>query len=283
MIKKIGFRFIFLGFFALIISQLFTLATVEAAKPPVITGTNQCVGLNYHRVRQPTFWNKMVPFVTQNESLKTYSVFSDDFAAQLDTLVAAGAYFATPDELLHFQETNTYPEKCVWISFDDVDETVFNNAFPLLEARQIPFTLFVISGHVGEKNFNNLAMTNWDELRTMRDSGLATFGSHTHDMHYLEDNKAVFLAADKHAEFAADLELSKKTIEHELAIAVTSIAYPFGETDDTVTEIVRGLGFTNASLLSPNTIKADGDAHYQNRYVVSQALFESTILPWLHA
>ncbi|WP_161628737.1 polysaccharide deacetylase family protein [[Clostridium] dakarense] len=226
-------------------------------------------------------WNKIVENTTKSQELTTYNVYEDDFEKQMMQLIDAGAYFATPQDLVRFRDTGNYPDKCVWISFDDVDETVFNVAFPILKEKQIPFTLFVISGQVGNDNFNNLKMANWNELREMRDSGLASFGSHTHDMHYLEDDKAEFLHSDKYDELKKDINLSKKTMEKELGIPINSIAYPFGEASEDIIDIIREEGFTEAYILSPYPIDKDNDPYYQNRYLINKKNFDKGVLPWI--
>lgn len=241
---------------------------------------NTAIALNYHRVRERNIWNRGVELITQSKELTTYSVYKDTFEAQMDKLIEEGAYFATPEELEEFRKKGEYPDKCVWISFDDIDKSVYEVAFPILKERNIPFTLFVISSKVGDPNFNNLEMATWDDLRDMRDSGLATFGSHTHDMHYLEDDKAIFLDKSNYDEFEKDIKLSKKTIKEQLNIDVNSIAYPFGETSDAVTEIARKSGFEYAYILSPFPISANDSKYHQNRYLIHKDNFEKIMNPW---
>ncbi|WP_199534005.1 polysaccharide deacetylase family protein [Romboutsia weinsteinii] len=227
-------------------------------------------------------WNRFVQWATKTPELTTYNVYSDDFEEQMTKLVESGAYFATLNELFEFKNTGKYPDKCVWISFDDVDESVYKNAFPILKEKNIPFTLFVISGQVGSQNFNNLKLASWDNLREMRDSGLVSFASHTYNMHYLQDDKAVFLHEENYDQFKKDIEMSKETMKKELGIDVTTIAYPYGETSDDITKIVKESGFEGAYILSPNPISADNDLYYQNRYLVDNEVFERIILPWVN-
>ncbi|WP_252311419.1 polysaccharide deacetylase family protein [Sinobaca sp. H24] len=120
----------------------------------------------------------------------------------------------------------------MWISFDDADESIVDEALPILEERDIPFTVFVISGQVGEQDFESQPLADWGDLRTLRDSGLATIGSHTHDLHRLaEENqdKAIFLKEENKDMFEEDLARSVEVLESELDIEVTEFAYPFGE------------------------------------------------------
>jgi hypothetical protein len=43
--------------------------------------------------------------------------------------------------------------------------------------------LFVITGQVGARRFHGMEMSTWEQIREMVESGLATVGSHTHNMH----------------------------------------------------------------------------------------------------
>lgn len=231
------------------------------------------IAMSYHYIREETLWNKILEFVTQDKELTTYTVYTEDFETQIDTLIEQGAYFATLEEIEEFQITGNFPEKCVWICFDDGDISVYEKAYPILKERSIPFTMYIIVGQVGNNNFNNLKLCNWDQLREMQESGLVSFGSHTYNMHYLEDDEAVFLDESNYEIFYEDIKKSKEVLEHELGVEVTSIAYPFGNTSDDVTEITKRAGFTNAFILAPHPITKASDAYYQNRYLISTECF----------
>jgi len=97
--------------------------------------------------------------------------------------------------------------------------------------------LFLITGHVGNPDYKGLALSSWDEIKTMASSGLATVGMHTHNLHFLEQNgSAPFLNPDNIDVFAADLNLSMAALEKELGYKPGYFSYPYGfgipETDD---------------------------------------------------
>lgn len=279
--KKIVQFSIITFIFLLILIKVNTLIAKEKNEVYSVPPQNVAIALNYHRIRENNLWNKSIEFLTQAKEFTTYSVYKDTFEKQLDTLIENGAYFATPSELAKFSETGKYPKNCVWISFDDAEKSVYDIAFPILKERNIPFTVFVISSKVGSKDYNNLEMASWDNLREMRDSGLVTFGSHTHNMHYLEDDRAVFLDSNNYREFEKDIKLSKITLEKELNVKINSIAYPFGDTNDDITEITKNSGFEYAYLLSPNPITKDDSPYYQNRYLIDKNNFDKILIPWL--
>lgn len=240
-----------------------------------------CVALSYHYIRDKTPSNIVLETLTKTEELTKYTVYTDEFKKQINQLIEAGSYFATLEEIEMFRKSGNYPDKCVWLCFDDGDESVYKNAFPFLKEKQIPFTMFVIAGQVGNNDFKNLKLASWDELREMKDSGLVSFGSHTYDMHYLQDDQADFLNEDMYDEFYTDIRKSKEVMEKELDIKVTSIAYPFGNTSDKITEMVKELGFTNAFILSPHPLTHDNDSYYQNRYMIDKENFYKVVVPWI--
>lgn len=244
---------------------------------------NICFGLNYHRIRKPTFLNKFIEKMTNDQEFSVYSVYSDEFENQILQLKEAGAYFATLDDVIRFKENGEFPEKCVWISFDDVDKSVYEIAYPILKKYDIPFTLFIIAGQVGSNNFSNLQLSTWDELREMKNSGLASFGSHTFDMHYYENetDAAEFLSPENYKEFAEDIKLSKEIIDKELGIDIKTLAYPFGNASDDIIKIVESSGFTNAYLLNNSYMDHYSDNFAQGRYLIDKITFDNIILPSL--
>lgn len=243
-----------------------------------------CLGLNYHRIKDENVWNKGVEMMTNSDELTTYTVYSDDFEDQLDKMIEENATFVTPDELREYQEQGEFPPNCVWISFDDADESIVDEALPILEERDIPFTVFVISGQVGEYDFESQPIADWGDLRTLRDSGLATIGSHTHDLHRLaEENqdKAIFLKEENKDMFAEDLAKSVDALESELDMEVTEFAYPFGEGSEALADISREQGMEGTHILAPRAIMPDEDPHWTNRILLSTPFFEENIVPFL--
>lgn len=240
-----------------------------------------CLGLNYHRVLDDTLFVKTARSVTQSKELVQYSVLESEFKAQLAALKKAGAAFLSEDQLLEAKATGSFPDRCVWISFDDIDRSIFENAFPILQEKHVPFTLFVIAGHVGEKDFSNLDMASWDDLRKMKDSGLANFGSHTYDMHRFEDETPVFLLPGQADKFKQDLQKSIDTIESELDVTVRSFAYPYGNTNELVTGLVKEQGLEAGYILAPQTIRPNDDNFLTNRIIVNQTTFDDVVLPYI--
>ncbi|MDN3018816.1 polysaccharide deacetylase family protein [Paenibacillus sp. BSR1-1] len=239
-----------------------------------------CLGLTYHRVRKHNFFNKTVEFLTGTDELTVYNVYEDVFKKQIKILKKQKAVFLNPDEIRKAQETGKFPEKCVWVSFDDIDISMYENAFPILKENDIPFTLFVIAGHVG-RDFDNLQLTSWDQLQEMVNSGLATVGSHTFDMHKLVGEKPIFFVESNLHAFENDLLLSKKTIEKNLGVQVEDFAYPYGNGKDELAAVIQRSGFKSASILAPRSITLNNDAYWMNRILVNDEVFKKIVTKWI--
>lgn len=248
-----------------------------------IANVKNCMALDYHRVRKRTLWNTVLEKVVAPHELVNYSIYADEFEEQIQKLQDAGAYFATLEEVENFRKNDSFPDKCVWICFDDGDDTLYKNAYPILKKKNIPFTVFVIAGQVGNKDFSNLTLSPWEELREMRDSGLASFGSHTYNMHYFEDTGAKFLEEDVYDDFFQDIKKSREVLKEELGVDVKSIAYPFGESSDTLGKLSEEAGFESGYILAPHPITADNDPFYLNRYMVNRENFDTIYKAWINS
>ncbi|MAZ89470.1 MAG: polysaccharide deacetylase [Cellvibrionaceae bacterium] len=130
-------------------------------------------------------------------------------------------------------------KKQLAITFDDGYESVYRNAYPRLKSRNWPFTIFVNTQPLDERW---AGFFRWSELREMLANGV-TVGNHSsaHD-HLLQrlqgENSEMW-----RARVAADVTLAQQRIEAETDQAQRLLAYPFGEFDRPLRELVESLGF----------------------------------------
>lgn len=76
----------------------------------------------------------------------------------------------------------------VVLTFDDGFQDLYDNGFPLLRERRLPFTVYLTTAYVdGTMHWEGstardtgAAALTWAQLETMLDSGLCTIGNHTH-------------------------------------------------------------------------------------------------------
>lgn len=200
----------------------FAIATGEIAK------SNGLAILNYHRIINDSLTLQTVKKVTNNNQLHDYNITTQEFKAQILELKKANVKFVTLKEA---EQLSRNPEKIngkyVTITFDDMAESAYKNAYPILKKYNIPFSCFIITGQTGKYVIDS-KMANWQQLKEMQDSGLATMGLHTHDMHYLINNVAVGKIASFNSDFKKDYELSQKTLQKHLGIRADYFAAPYG-------------------------------------------------------
>lgn len=111
------------------------------------------------------------------------------------------------------KENRNYVDKVV-ITFDDVPDNFYKNAYPILKDARLPFTLYITSNLIGTEGF----LTK-EQLVELSKDKLCTIGSHT--------KNHVFLSA-KGIDLEDEIKKCKVDIEKTLGISVNHFAYPYG-------------------------------------------------------
>jgi peptidoglycan/xylan/chitin deacetylase (PgdA/CDA1 family) len=135
------------------------------------------------------------------------------------------------------------PPKPVILTFDDCYESLYTQAFPVMEEFNCTGTVFVITGYAGRVNawdvnlggirFNHLS---WSQIRELYKAGFE-IGSHTVHHPDLTRVPATMLGAE--------LEQSKKTIEDKIGGVVHFLSFPFGRYNQKVIDACRSFGYRN--------------------------------------
>lgn len=169
---------------------------------------------------------------------------TEQFQAQLDWL-AANHYqvWPLPKIVSDLQAGKPLPDHVVAISVDDAFQSFYDHAYPLLKARGWPFTIFVSTDSVDDKQADFM---NWDELRELAAHG-GSFGNHTADHGHLpfrRKGESDLAWADR---IRTDIGKSESRLEVELGKDVNRepklFAYPYGEYDEDLVKLVNGLGY----------------------------------------
>ncbi len=142
------------------------------------------------------------------------------FAAQLEVLDRTDVI--SLDEASRRLATGD-PRPGVVLTFDDGFADVYDNAWPLLRDRRLPFTLFLATRYIGGRmrwegstaKSDGAALT-WDQIAELVASGLCTVGNHTHS-HVPPEQ----LTTD-------ELDACSATIEQHLGARPQHFAYPWG-------------------------------------------------------
>ncbi len=160
------------------------------------------------------------------------SVTPELFAAHLDRLLAEGytaiSLYTVIDAL---QRGTPLPDKPVVITFDDGYRDNYENAFPLLRAREMPATIFVVTDFIDEQRPEYLT---WEMAREMLQAGISieSHGRNHFSLAGQDDDYLVWQALG-----------SLETIEYELGVRPRFVSYPAGEYDQRTIDIFQSANY----------------------------------------
>lgn len=110
------------------------------------------------------------------------------------------------------------------LTFDDGFDDVYENAWPLLRERTLPFTIYVATNYMGSTmQWEGATATgpagrglSWEHLEEMVASGLCTLGNHTHS-HVRPEHLT-----------EAELDACTETLQQRLGVTPRHFTYPWG-------------------------------------------------------
>lgn len=181
--------------------------------------------LQYHHV------SEKLPAVT--------SVSEATFLAHLNFLKTEQFTVIALDKLIEqLQAGKALPPKTVAITFDDGYLNNMEAAAPLLEQFGYPYTIFVNPKLIDEKKGYVMS---WEQLRQLAKRG-AIIANHSAQHDYLHHKQAGETQAQWHNRIRQDLVWSQARIKAETGHDFPYIAYPYGEFDRPLQELVAELG-----------------------------------------
>ncbi len=167
------------------------------------------------------------------------SVRTEQFEAHLEYLERAG-YTVVPLSLVvaAVRGEADLPERAVAITVDDAYRSVYEVAWPRLRARGYPFTVFVATDPV---DAGGATYMTWKQMRDMESAG-ATFANHGASHRSFVRWPGVASEIDRLARVRADIEHAERRLAEEVHPLAGIFAYPYGEYDTSVAELVIELG-----------------------------------------
>ena len=163
------------------------------------------------------------------------------FEQHLAYLEAAG-YSVWPVEKIvaHLQTGIPLPERCVAITFDGAHTSVYDVAYPALRKRGWPFSVFLGTEKVDLYIPGTLT---WEQMRVMRSDGVK-FGTQGHSGAHLIRRSRGESEEDWRARVQEDISYCRGRAFEQLSQTTTFFAYPYGEYDPALREVVLGFRFT---------------------------------------
>lgn len=182
------------------------------------------------------------------------------------------------------RRSQPFPQRAFVITFDDGYQTVYDEAFPVLQRYGMSATVFLTLGDdktatpaARLPSFARHSMLSWREIREMQQGGI-NFGAHT-----LTHPNLTRLPLDQ---LEAEIRDSKAIIEDVLDAPVACFAYPYGRYDDRCRDIVRR-SFSCACSDELGLVTRSGDPYALRRvdayYLRSERMFDlmlTRLFPW---
>ena len=155
-----------------------------------------------------------------------------DFIEHIKILETNNFHFVNPNNFENELKKNKSTRK-VLLTIDDGFSSFYENAWPILKKKKIPFILFVSTREVGAFNY----MT-WDQIREIKKENFVEIGNHSHTHEYLVDETNDLILAD--------IKKSILIFKRELGKNSDFFSYPFGEYSLEFKKIIKSLGFKYA-------------------------------------
>ena len=156
----------------------------------------------------------------------------NDFKKHLKIIEKENIKFVNPKNFEKELVSNK-TERKILITIDDAFLSFYENAWPILKEKKIPFILFVNTREVGTFNY----MT-WKQIKELYNNKYVEIGNHSHSHEYLvEENSSVI---------KADINKSIKIFSEKLGKNSDFFSYPFGEYNLEFKTIIKDFNFKYA-------------------------------------
>ena len=156
----------------------------------------------------------------------------DDFKKHLQIIEENKIKFINPKNFEENLKKNKKTKK-ILLTIDDAFLSFYENAWPILREKKIPFILFVNTREIGSYNYMN-----WDQIKKISKEEFVEIGNHSHSHEYLVDENINFIKND--------IKKSMEILKKKLGKNSNFFSYPFGEYSLDFKNIIKELNFKYA-------------------------------------
>ena len=137
------------------------------------------------------------------------------FKKQIELIEKEKINFSNPNNFkLNFNIPKSKKE--ILLTIDDAFSSFYQNAWPYLKERKIPFILFISTEAVGKYGYMD-----WKEIKELEKEEFVFIGNHSHSHEYL--------VGYNFNEFKKDINTSIKIFNKNIGYNPSFFSYPFGE------------------------------------------------------
>lgn len=220
----------------------------------------QCPVLMYHQIAD---------LPPQTDPFYNLYVTPQEFTQHLDLLVTEGYTSITLHTLLDgLVNGTTLPEKPIVLTFDDGYENAYSQAYPLLSARSMGGTVFVITTAIGSPGY-----LTWEQAADLQTNGIE-IGCHT-------ATHASLRGLDAEA-LEAEVTGATGTIQEALGTQPVSFCYPYGHFDRAAQRKVKECGYLGAVTTQNGIVTQESSLYQLPRVRIRTGLSDKEFL-WLVA
>ena len=180
----------------------------------------------------------------------------NDFIEHIKIIEESGIRFINPKNFENELKKNKKQRK-ILLTIDDGFLSFYENAWPILKRKQIPFILFVSTREIGAYNYMN-----WDQIKEISKENFVEIGNHSHTHEYLVDeNKELIIK---------DIEKSISIFKKNLGVNSNFFSYPFGEYSNEFKKIIKNFNFKYAFGQHSGVIDETKDLYELPRYPINE-------------
>lgn len=197
-----------------------------------------------------------------------YYVDPEDFRIQMEMLKKLGYTTITIADLYQvIEQGGQLPNRPLVITFDDGDEDVYLNAYPIMKKLGMVGVFYIVANRLNLPGF-----VSGDEILELNKNG---WEIGCHGMTHID--------LKKDANLNNEMYQSRLLLEKELGIPIYSFAYPLGSADAFIMKKAMTYGYKNAVGLGEGYVHSGNSIYYLSRMEIRRSTsLENmlSMLPW---
>jgi peptidoglycan/xylan/chitin deacetylase (PgdA/CDA1 family) len=180
----------------------------------------------------------------------------NDFKEHLKIIEDNNIKFINPKDFENELKNNKLQRK-ILLTIDDGFLSFYENAWPILKNKRIPFILFVSTREIGAYNYMS-----WEQIKEISNEDFVEIGNHSHTHEYLAD--------ENDETIKKDIEKSISIFKKNLGNNSTFFSYPFGEYSNNFKNIIKEFGFKYAFGQHSGVMDETKDFYELPRYPINE-------------
>ncbi len=180
----------------------------------------------------------------------------EDFKKHIEIIKNQNIEFVNPKNF-EIDLSKKKKKRKILLTIDDGYSSFYENAWPILKEKKIPFILFISTREVGSNGYMN-----WEQIKNISKEDFVEIGNHSHTHEYLVDENLETIKRD----IVTSINIFKKNMGHNSNF----FSYPFGEYSLEFKELIKSLGFKYALGQHSGVIDETKDFYELPRFPINE-------------